>query len=83
MIKFFFSYFIFSALCKSATNKAARYTLFIKVRMAFVFGLQSLKSIDFTKIFQLQGLKPKKKGHINFYECCDLTKKVYLRDLLW
>ena len=24
------------------------------------------------------GLKPKNKGHANFYECCDLTKKVYL-----
>ena len=24
------------------------------------------------------GLKPKNKGHTNFYECCDLTKKVYL-----
>ena len=21
---------------------------------------------------------PKKKSHTNFYECCDLTKKVYL-----
>ena len=24
------------------------------------------------------GLKLKNKGHANFYECCDLTKKVYL-----
>ena len=24
------------------------------------------------------GLMPKNKGHMNFYECCDLTKKVYL-----
>ena len=24
------------------------------------------------------GLKPKSKDHANFYECCDLTKKVYL-----
>ena len=53
-------------------------TTFIKVRTAFVFGLQPLKLIDFTKIFQLKGLKPKNKGHTNFYECCDLTKKVYL-----
>ena len=29
-------------------------------------------------LFQLKGLKPKNKGHTNFYECCDLTKKVYL-----
>ena len=34
--------------------------------------------IDFTKIFQLKGLKPKNNGHTNFYECCDLTEKVYL-----
>ena len=33
---------------------------------------------EFTKIFQLKGLKPKNKGCTNFYECCDLTKKVYL-----
>ena len=46
--------------------------------MAFVFGLQTLSLIDFTKIFQLKGLKPKNKGHTNFYECCDLTEKVYL-----
>ena len=31
-----------------------------------------------TKIFQLKGLKPPKEGHANFYECCDLTEKVYL-----
>ena len=53
-------------------------TTFIKVRVAFGFGLQTLSSIDFTKTFQLKGLKPKNKGHMNFYECCDLTKKVYL-----
>ena len=23
-------------------------------------------------------MKPKDKGHTNFYECCDLTEKVYL-----
>ena len=48
------------------------------VRVAFVFGLQTLLLLDFTKIFQLNGLKPKKNGQANFYECCDLTKKVYL-----
>ena len=42
------------------------------------FGLQNLKLIDFTKIFQFKGLKPK-KGHSNFYECCDLTKKYIQR----
>ena len=48
-------------------------TTFIKVFVAFVFGLQTLRLIDFTKIYQLKGLKPKNKGHTNFYECCDLT----------
>ena len=33
---------------------------------------------DFSKIYQLKGLKPKNKGRTNFYECCDLTEKVYL-----
>ena len=32
----------------------------------------------FCKIYQLKGLKPKNKGHANFYESCDLTTKVYL-----
>ena len=36
-----------------------------------------------TKIFQLKGLKPKNKGHTNFYECWDLTKKVYLECHAW
>ena len=39
---------------------------------------------EITKIYQLNGLKPKSKGHTNFYECCDLTKKVYLVEIcLW
>ena len=42
------------------------------------FGLKKLKLKDFTKIFQSKGLKPKNKDHANFYECSDLTKKVYL-----
>ena len=50
-------------------------TTFIKVRMAFVFGLQILWLKYFSKIYQLKGLKPINKGHTNFYECCDLTKK--------
>ena len=50
-------------------------TMFIKVRVAFVFGLQTLWLLDFTKIYQLKGLKPKNKGHTKFYDCCDLTKK--------
>ena len=34
--------------------------------------------IDSSKIFQLKSLKPKNNGRTNFYECCDLTKKLYL-----
>ena len=34
--------------------------------------------MNFTNTFQLKGPKPKNKGQTNFYECCDLTKKVYL-----
>ena len=34
---------------------------------------------EITKIYGLKALKPKNKGHLNFYECCDLTKKVFLR----
>ena len=41
-----------------------------------LFGLQALWLNDFSKIYQLKSLKPKNKGHTNFYECCDLTKKV-------
>ena len=34
---------------------------------------------------RLKGLKHKNKGHTNFYECCDLTEKLYLRQhtLAW
>ena len=49
-------------------------TMLIKVHVAFAFGLQTLL-IDFSKIYQSKGLKPKNKGHTNFYEHCDLTKK--------
>ena len=52
-------------------------TTFINVCVAFVFGLLTLSLVDFTKIFQFKGFKPKNKGQTNFYECCDLTKKVY------
>ena len=51
---------------------------FIKVRVSFVFGLHTIKLIDFTRVFQLKGLKPKNKSHTNFYERCDLTEKVHL-----
>ena len=46
-------------------------TTFIKVCVAFDFGLQTLKLLEFSKIYQLKGLKPKYK----FYEHCDLTNK--------
>ena len=39
--------------------------------------------IDFTIIFQLKGLKPKNNDQTNFYECCDLTKKVYIVEAVW
>ena len=32
----------------------------------------------FYKIRQLKGMNPKFKDQMNFYECCDLMKKVYL-----
>ena len=35
---------------------------FIRFRLAFVFGLQTIKSINLTKIDQRKGLKPKTKG---------------------
>ena len=41
--------------------------------MACAFGIQTLKLIDSTKIYQLKDLKPKKEGLMNFYEHCDLT----------
>ena len=51
---------------------------FLKVCLAFFYGLQTLEVNDFSKIHQLKGLKPKNNDHRNFYECCDLTKKVHL-----
>ena len=35
--------------------------------MSFVFGPQTLKLIDFSKIYQLKGLQPKNKGHTNLF----------------
>ena len=46
----------------------------IKVSLAFFFGLQTLLLIAFSKIYQFKCLKPKNKGHTNFYEHCGLTK---------
>ena len=46
--------------------------------MPFVYGLQTLSSKDFTKTFQLKGLKSKDKSLMNFCEFSDLTKKIYV-----
>ena len=54
-------------------------TTFIKNYLAhFLSGFRPFNWKIFYRIYQLMGLKPKNKGHANFYECCDLTKKVYL-----
>ena len=50
-------------------------TTFIKVCVAFDFGLQTLQLIDFIKFFQLKGLRPKHKDHTNLYKRFDLKKK--------
>ena len=50
-------------------------TMFIKVCVFFIFGLQTLSLIDLSKIYELKSLEPKNKGHMNFYEHCDLMKK--------
>ena len=63
---------------ESNSLKFRQITTVIKVRVAFVFGLQTLFSKDFSKIYQLKGLKLKNIGRTNFYECCDLMKKLYL-----
>ena len=49
-------------------------TTFIKVGVAIVFGLQL---IDFIKIFQLQGLKPKNNDHTNFLNVA-IWRKMYI-----
>ena len=39
------------------------------------FGAPDPLMIDFSKIYQLKGLKSINKGKTDFYEHCDLTKK--------
>ena len=60
--------------------KVALYVLFFIMIMKGMkkSTIQLIESKSLNIIFQLKGLKPKNKGHTNFYECCDLTKKVYL-----
>ena len=45
--------------------------------MTFAFGLQTFKLIDFTKIFQLKGLKHKKRT-IKLLSMFSFDGKVYL-----
>ena len=42
-------------------------TTFINVHVAYVYGLQTLESIDFSTIYQLKNLEPESKEHPNFY----------------
>ena len=41
-------------------------------------GLRPFNLKILIKSYQFKGLKSKNKDQTNFYECCDLTKKVYL-----
>ena len=50
-------------------------TMFIKVRVAFVFAPDPLINRFFSKIYQSKGLEPKNKHHKFFYKRYDLTKK--------
>ena len=56
------------------------YEEYVYIRYTFFRQITTFINIriDFTKLFQLKGLKPKNKGHTNFYLCCDLMEKVYL-----
>ena len=49
----------------------------------FCFWASDLLINRFYKNLSIKSLKPKNKGHSNFYECCDLTKKVYLVIMIW
>ena len=42
-------------------------------------GLCFLGFRPFKKIYRPKCLEPKNKGHTNFFESCDLTKKIYLK----
>ena len=66
-----------------------RYTFFVKSQHSKMFvwllflGFRTLESKYFSKIYQSKGPKPKNIGRRNFYDCCDLTKKVYLYYIFW
>ena len=53
-------------------------TTFIKVRVAFVFGTLDPVIKYFSEFYQSKGLDPNNVSQMKFYECCDLTKKVFL-----
>ena len=38
--------------------------------------------MNFTKNLSIKGTEAQKKDRTKFYECCDLTKKVYLHTTL-
>ena len=39
--------------------------------------------IDLSNVYRLKGLKPRNIGYTNFYECCDLTKKVPISSIIY
>ena len=65
--------------------KVALYVLFFIMIMKGMkkSTIQLIESKSLNIIFQLKGLKPKNKGHTNFYECCDLKKKIRLEYIVW
>ena len=56
-------------------------TIFIKVCEAFILGSIPFKLIELSKVYQSKGQRPKNKGHMNFYEHFDMTKKQLSRDI--
>ena len=48
---------------------------FIKVVWPLFFWASDPLIDTVSKIYGLKGLEQKHKGHTNFFECCDLTKK--------
>ena len=43
-----------------------------------LFWASDLLIDRFSKSLSINGTEAQFKGHVKFYECCDLTKKVYL-----
>ena len=63
----------------TTTYENLRYIFLVKSQLSkkFVWPL-FLGSRHFGRQIFLKGLKPKNKGHTNFYECCDLRRNIYL-----